>query len=195
MSREQILKAIKAHKPPGMTVPEIDRERFKTLLPKAENRRLFMERVAEAGGSVVNVPEKELKSVLCETYGGFEKINDRSGKTALTTFTPDEKDTETLETLEVLIVEGKFGVTENGAVWLPETHCAVRVLPFITKHLVILLPAEALVETMHEAMDRLGKDTEAYGVFVSGPSKTADIEQSLVIGAHGALSVSVFLYD
>ena len=34
-----------------------------------------------------------------------------------------------------------------------------------------------------------------YGVFISGPSKTADIEQSLVIGAHGAGSLTIFILD
>ena len=46
---------------------------------------------------------------------------------------------------------------------------------------------------MHEAYERLSSFDEGYGVFISGPSKTADIEQSLVIGAQGPLSTTVFL--
>lgn len=194
MSRAKILKAIRTHKLSGIALAEIDMEKFEEELSGAESIRIFTERITEAGGKALSIREKDIKSLLFETYGHFEKISDRSGKTDLANFNPDEKEIEALEQLDVLITEGEFGVVENGAVWLPESKYGFRVLPFITKHLVMLLSDENLVETMHGAMERLRGFTEGYGVFVSGPSKTADIEQALVIGAHGALSVTIVLY-
>ena len=46
---------------------------------------------------------------------------------------------------------------------------------------------------MHEAMLEIENFNEGYGVFISGSFKTVDIEQSLVIGAQGSLSLIVFL--
>ena len=60
--------------------------------------------------------------------------------------------------------------------------------------LVILLPRDAVVATMQDAVEdpRFDRDF-GFGCFMSGPSKTADIEQALVIGAHGPMSVTVVL--
>ncbi len=46
---------------------------------------------------------------------------------------------------------------------------------------------------MHEAYARLAPREIGYGLFISGPSKTADTEQALVIGAQGARRCTVFL--
>jgi L-lactate dehydrogenase complex protein LldG len=46
---------------------------------------------------------------------------------------------------------------------------------------------------MHQAYERLQGREYNFGVFIAGPSKTADIEQSLVLGAHGARTMTVFL--
>lgn len=68
----------------------------------------------------------------------------------------------------------------------------VRVLPFITKHLVLVLNEAKIVSTQHHAFEQLKNSDFDYGIFISGPSKTADIEQSLAIGAQGALSLIIF---
>jgi L-lactate dehydrogenase complex protein LldG len=100
-----------------------------------------------------------------------------------------------LEDVEVLEIQGEFGVAENGAIWLRDDHLPHRVAPFICQHLVIYIRKSTLVGTMHEAYDRFEGSYADFGFFLSGPSKTADIEQSLVIGAHGARSLTVLVMD
>lgn len=102
-------------------------------------------------------------------------------------------DTHAMARLDVLVCPGEFGVAENGAVWLGESAMGLRAAPFLTQHLMLVLDRTAIVPDMHAAYDRLDVALEGYGVFVAGPSKTADIEQVLVIGAHGPRSLTVLL--
>jgi len=70
-----------------------------------------------------------------------------------------------------------------------------RALPFITQHLAVIVNARNIVATMHDAYSSIGITNQGFGAFIAGPSKTADIEQSLVIGAHGPRSMSLFLVN
>ena len=97
--------------------------------------------------------------------------------------------------LDLAILKGQFAVAENGAIWLEDIDLKLRAIPFITAHLVILLEKNCLVSNMHEAYEKIGSSKSSFGLFLAGPSKTADIEQSLVIGAHGAMSLNVVLLD
>lgn len=106
---------------------------------------------------------------------------------------PLPEDPHELEDLDLAILDGQFGVAENGAIWLEDADLGLRALPFITEHLVIVLDRKNLVETMHQGYNRIGSASSGFGVFIAGPSKTADIEQSLVVGAHGAKSLRVVL--
>lgn len=102
-------------------------------------------------------------------------------------------DPHSFSKLDLAILRGQFGVAENGAIWLEDSDLGLRAIPFITEHLVIVLNRESLVPTMHQAYNQIGGNHSGFGLFIAGPSKTADIEQSLVIGAHGAKSLMVIL--
>lgn len=87
-----------------------------------------------------------------------------------------------------MIAKGNFAVAENGAVWVKNEENHFRALYFIAAHIVLVVDKNEVLNNMHEAYERVDFSNAGYGVFVSGPSKTADIEQSLVIGAHGPKS-------
>lgn len=104
-------------------------------------------------------------------------------------------DPHDLENVDYAVLRGHFGVAENGAIWVTDDTVKHRVLYFLPQRLAMVIPSSQIVPTMHEAYDRIKIGQYAYAGFISGPSKTADIEQSLVIGAHGARSLTVFAVD
>ena len=95
---------------------------------------------------------------------------------------------------DVGIVQGEIGVAENGCVWVPQT-MKERAVCFISEYLVILLSRNSIVSNMHQAYGRVRMTDYGYGCFISGPSKTADIAQALVMGAQAARGVTVILTD
>ena len=105
------------------------------------------------------------------------------------------EDPHTLENVDLAVLEAHFGVAENGACWITEDRMIERALPFIAQHLALVIHKKDVVPHMHAAYERIGQAAYGFGTFIAGPSKTADIEQSLVLGAHGPCSMTVFLID
>ena len=75
----------------------------------------------------------------------------------------------------------------------PDTIGSAKAVCFISENLVILLKKSEIVNNMHEAYKRIEFNDYGYGTFISGPSKTADIAQVLVMGAQAARSATVVL--
>ncbi|HEX8460787.1 MAG TPA: LUD domain-containing protein, partial [Segetibacter sp.] len=98
-----------------------------------------------------------------------------------------------LQDVDTVVLQGTVAVAENGAVWIPGSNIVNRALPFICQHLILIITTRDIVTDMHQAYNKIKISDEGYGVFIAGPSKTADIEQSLVVGAHGALSLQVYI--
>ena len=92
-------------------------------------------------------------------------------------------DPHDLRDVDLCIAPGEFGVAENAAVWVTDRGLKHRAPYFLSQHLVLVVPADQIVDNLHQAYERLSFAEPGFGLFISGPSKTADIEQSLVIGA------------
>ena len=150
----------------------------------------FCTAVKAAGGNVVNL-DGSLDETVKRLYPDAVRV--ASTVDGCTGFNPDSLATPgELDGTDVAVVKGEFGVAENGAVWLQQNF-RHRALLFIAEALVIVMDKDALVGNMHDAYLRLGEVPTGYGIFISGPSKTADIEQALVFGAHGARSLTVIV--
>jgi L-lactate dehydrogenase complex protein LldG len=152
----------------------------------------FTEMVKAVGGEVVEMAES-LEQTLAEC--GVDCANLVSPLAELSqAVNPDAvEDVHDLGGDYTSVVRGKIGVAENGAVWVPVEGNRKAHL-FACKHLVIVLDKSAIVDTMHDAVAHPSFEAVGYGAFISGPSKTADIEQALVMGAHGAMRATIILH-
>lgn len=191
-SRERILQQIKLNKPAETLLPETTR--FDSLYENTEEK--FIETLTAIYTEVIVVKDyAALAQKATELYASL--VNRATTIPALgnwADFSLNNPDPHALEMIEIAILQAEFGVAENGAVWISDAHLPHRALPFITQNLAFVIPRNAIVNNMHDAYERL-QDTTGWGCFISGPSKTADIEQSLVIGAHGARSLVIFLLE
>lgn len=192
-SRDAILARIREAQPASIPLPE--QFRFSTGYP--DKKEKFAEVLASIGGEAVFVSGwDEIIASLEERYGDVTgKASDIPELNSWVDFSLRLEDPHELEMLQIAVIQAETGVAENSAIWVPETILSHRVLPFITQYLAIVIPASGIVNNMHDAFDRIGVIEEGWGAFIAGPSKTADIEQSLVVGAHGARGLTVFVLD
>jgi L-lactate dehydrogenase complex protein LldG len=100
-----------------------------------------------------------------------------------------------LSDLDVALLDASLAVAETGAVWWSPRDAFERAAGLLALHVVLVVPRTALVTDLHAAYARIDVAGAAFGAFVCGPSKTADIEQALVIGAHGPRSLEVWLVE
>ncbi|AWW31116.1 lactate utilization protein B/C [Echinicola strongylocentroti] len=188
-SKEAILGAIKKNKPAATPLPDL------LKFPDETNLIERYEKGLTGNGGKLQVVDslEELEAFVRENYASDQLIASLVDEVNGNVDVSKISDPHDLEHVELAILKGELGVSENGAIWMPEKNVVHRVLPFIAQHLIIVIREETLLTNMHDAYEKVNVADGGYGVFIAGPSKTADIEQSLVIGAHGPRSLTVFL--
>lgn len=149
----------------------------------------FSTMIESVGGKALRIDKKDLDKTIQELYKDEKIIASNVEGFTLGNFDSNkEEDAHRLKDIDVAVVKGNFAVAENGAIWMKNESNRHRSLYFIAQNIVIVIDEKEIVSNMHEAYEKIDFNNSGYGVFISGPSKTADIEQSLVIGAHGPKS-------
>jgi L-lactate dehydrogenase complex protein LldG len=189
-SREKILAATLQNQPELVSMPEVVFSSLSTFEDVVSSFETMLTRI---GGDVVRFSDQEtlLSYILNEAKkeNAIDLVNTSTGKKdAIREAKPYD-----LRDVSKAYVLGVVGVAENGAIWVDERAMCNRILPFICEHLVIVLRSDRIVPTMHHAYSNINLTETGFGAFIAGPSKTADIEQSLVIGAHGPRRLTVLL--
>lgn len=190
-TREKILEAVLNNQPQSTPLPDISM--FKG--DRNDIVEKYMNVFKTIGGSSFLVDGMaEVKALVSKHFDVTKRIvttlPELSDIAELLSVTIDP---HTFEDVELVIIKGHFSVAENGAVWLTDYFMGQRIVPYICQHLAVVISAESIVPTLHEAYEIIGAGEYGFGGFIGGPSKTADIEQALVLGAHGPLTMTVFI--
>lgn len=187
-SRDDILARVRAAQPAPVALPAIPA--FDTggaLLAR------FTAGVARMGGKVVEAPAGRLDAAVRAIHPGAKVVcsatPEVTGSRALDPSRPPAE----LDGVDVGVVRALFGVAETGSVWITNAQFRVSALGFLSQHLVVLLDPARIVDNMHHAYGQRAQFEADYGVFMTGPSATADIEGVLIQGAQGIRSLTVVL--
>lgn len=190
-SREKILAAVMQNQPPLSPLPDISM--FKVT--EVEIASKYTDTFTGIGGQVISVTLLDaIKEIIPEHFDTKKRfVTTLSELTDIAELISGEVDPHSYDDVELAIIKARFAVAENGAVWLTENVMGQRIIPYICQHLAVIVTEDSLVSTMHDAYEKIASEDYGFGGFIGGPSKTADIEQALVLGAHGPLSMTIFL--
>ena len=192
-SRENILREVLKNQPADRALPVIDipvtttrQEWIKELMVRLDLLHVVIHEVADYAAirTILQqqaIPQERTVTTIAELSEGATYIDSV------------KEDAHSLEDVDLAIIPAHFGVAENGAMWVTDSLIQYRVLPFITQQLAVVVRRKDIVYNMHQAYERIAGTNYDFGVFIAGPSKTADIEQSLVLGAHGPKGMTLFL--
>lgn len=191
MSKSSILNAIK-----NANTKKVELKTFGTIFTTYDDKEsIFKKNLKKAGGEAFEIEKKEINQKINELFGSSKKIVSFIKDYKINTIDKNSLySPKDLKKANIAVVEASFGVCENGALWCDEKSVKFRSIYVICENLIILLNKKNLLNNMHEAYKKIDLKENNFGIFISGPSKTADIEQALVIGAHGAIKTYIFLY-
>ena len=190
-ARETILASIMANQPVSQELPKVRVDEMIQYEDLVGQFQLVLESI---GGQLIALKDKEDLADLIQNLAKDKSVivNGYAANANLIR----ELETASLDALasiDMAVLTGSLAVAESGAVWLTEDQMLLRILPFITEQLVLVVERKNLVSNMGQAYEQVDFSEIGFGAFIAGPSKTADIEQSLVIGAHGPKKTIVIL--
>ena len=120
-----------------------------------------------------------LELPVCRTDGGYDPLQ--------------------LESCQVGITCCEALIAQTGSILVSSLGCGGRALSVLPPHHVVIASSEQLLPDMLAGFahlrTRYGSDFPSFTSFITGPSRTGDIERILVLGAHGPRQLTVILLE
>ena len=93
------------------------------------------------------------------------------------------------------VTTAQWGIAETGTLVLESARERSRLLSLVPPIHVAVLSTRCICESLGDALDRVRQATSHAITFITGPSRTSDIELTLVVGVHGPQTVHVLLLE
>jgi len=155
----------------------------------AVDARTALLRLVEAAGVKKAVV---VESPLQKAAGVTEALRSRG----IAVYTEPEEIAAHADTADIGISGVEFGVAETGSVFQDGYGIATRLVTILPPLHVVFLPSANIVPGITEAFDIIAKNFDrGYVGFITGPSRTADIERVLTIGVHGPGRFAIIAVD
>lgn len=186
---------------PRHTIPARSR------LPHAEQVALFVRNVEKEFGSVVRVPDLAAIPGAVADYLSAQNLPSRFAMAPHPELqSVPWADRPLLEIREgkaeatdlVSVTQAFSGIAETGTLMLPSAPVRPTTLNLLADTAIVVLRASNLVGAYEEAWDKLRSEMGGMPrnvMLVTGPSRSADIEQALELGAHGPRNLHVILVE
>ncbi|MCB4823317.1 LutC/YkgG family protein [Roseicella aerolata] len=185
----------------------------RSRLPRPDQVALFIRNVEKEFGTVERVPDLAAVPAALADYLATQNLPPRFALAPHPEFEAipwaerpllDFERRRAQATDQVSVQHGWAGIAETGTLMLPSSPHRPTTLNLLVETEVVVLRASAIVGAYEEAWDRLraeSQDAVSGGfmprniMFVTGPSRSADIEQTLELGAHGPRRLHIILVD
>ena len=96
---------------------------------------------------------------------------------------------------ETAVLVGLGAIPETGSVLIEAASGPAAALSFRVRRLVVVVPDQAAHLSLAQALELTARQAPGLVTWLTGPSRTADIEKVLVLGAHGPKELHVVLYQ
>ena len=100
--------------------------------------------------------------------------------------------------IDEAVVEADYAIAETGTVVLDSADEKLRLATCLAEKLTVLVEASRIKEKLEDIVDFMEECSEkehGYLAFISGASRTADIERVLTIGVHGPREMQVIIVE
>lgn len=200
MSRDEILQNVKkVHKfatsvdksvDPAVHIQDANEDLYSEFIQRiAANKAFVIESSAEnLQNDIQNIINKEgVSNLIYPASLSFDVSNLNINKFEFNK--PIDEFKSEIFNYDVSIIDARGGVSSHGVACIASSKTQPRLLSLAPKVCIVLIKKDSIVKTLANMLNKIKSEDGRLPtnvVFISGPSRTSDIELQLVLGVHGS---------